>query len=556
MPPHRLENMLDRLDELKTSFSAGDGTRVERLLNRLVERKYTDAATLIRFHETVLFIRAYPQNHAVLLAANRILNGFARFVSRLEVIGEDLSEFEESEVSGIAGTTLSAVFSYGTAKYLAHSRPAAVDIDWDWYEKASSMGRTLPRFFPLLEEDSLVEAIVPYREWFRSAVRRQGLAWLIERFSKLPLSHREKAELYDSLELLVRWDLKNSNATRSRMRLGGRKVYYHTGPLLRRCDVSLEQELNSPPLPVTRLSIDSGKRILDLARDTSAVRYRELHGFTYGDPARILKADAGRGIEIYLIGVLPEHRLPLRAYHGALFFKNGVPVGYFEGLSLFERMEVGFNLYYTFRDGESAWLFARTLRLLNQLLGVTCFSMDPYQIGFQNEEAIESGAFWFYRKLGFRPVQPAQAELVKREEKKLRIRPGYRTPARTLRRLAESSLVYEISGSPHGDWDRFQVRNLGLAVERAMAGKYNGNAVEMRRGASAAVARVLHAKPASRNKNQQKGFENLALVLNIIPYLERWPEADKKAAVRIIQAKYGDRRVTLSEADAETRPYA
>jgi len=28
-----------------------------------------------------------------------------------------------------------------------------------------------------------------------------------------------------------------------------------------------------------------------------------------------------------------------------MIFKNGVPVGYFEGLSLFERMESGFNLY-------------------------------------------------------------------------------------------------------------------------------------------------------------------------------------------------------------------
>ena len=54
--------------------------------------------------------------------------------------------------------------------------------------------------------------------------------------------------------------------------------------------------------------------------------------------------------------------LPLRTYSAAMFFKNGVPSGYVEVLSLFEQAEVGFNLYYTFREGESAWLYARVMR--------------------------------------------------------------------------------------------------------------------------------------------------------------------------------------------------
>jgi hypothetical protein len=540
MPSSTLDSLLDRLEELKARFGAGDGARVLKLLEALARRRFPDAPSLIRFHEVLLFLRAYPQSPAVPRRADEILRRFAGLVDRLRAAGEDLSEFEEPEVSGIAGTTLSAVFSYGAARYLVERHPAAIDIDWEWYEHAGHMGRTLPRFLPLLEEDSLVEAIVPYREWFRSATgRRRGLAWLMERFAQLPLSHREKAELYDSLELLLRWEVKNSRATRSRMRIPVRKIFYHDGPLLRRRDISLEDELESPPLRVERLSKAAGEKILDLARDTSAVRYRELHGFTYGDPAGVMKADAGRGLEIYSMGARPEHRLPLRAYHGAIFFKNGVPVGYFEGLSLFERMEVGFNLYYTFREGESAWGFARILRLWRQLLGVSCFSIDPYQIGFHNEEAIASGAFWFYRKLGFWPVLPAQAALVGKEEDKLRRRPGYRTPARTLRRLAQSPLIFESPGEARGDWDRFQVRNLGMAVQRRMGERFGGDAVRMRRGASASLGRSLGVEPATWREPRRQGFENLALVLNLIPDLARWPEADKKAVVQIIRAKTG-----------------
>jgi hypothetical protein len=123
------------------------------------------------------------------------------------------------------------------------------------------------------------------------------------------------------------------------------------------------------------LKLAEGEKFLDMARETSAARYRELHGFTHGDAGRVLRAELGRGTEAFVMGVPPAQRLPLRAYHAALILKNGVPVAYFEGLSIFERMESGFNLYYTFRDGETAWLYARILHLMRQLLGVTVFSI-------------------------------------------------------------------------------------------------------------------------------------------------------------------------------------
>src|SRR5438876_12444239 len=104
--------------------------------------------------------------------------------------------------------------------------------------------------------------------------------------------------------------------------------------------------------------------------DTSAMRYRELYGFRHPDAARVRYADLGRGTDFYFCGVPTEWRLPLRAYHAGMFFKNGVPAGYVEVLSVFDRAEMGFNLYYTFREGEAAWLGALLLALFHQVLGV------------------------------------------------------------------------------------------------------------------------------------------------------------------------------------------
>src|SRR5213076_2215621 len=135
-------------------------------------------------------------------------------------------------------------------------------------------------------------------------------------------------------------------------------------------------------------------------------------------------------------------------------------VAYFEGLSIFERLESGFNLYYTFREGETAWLFGRVLRLMRQLLGVTVFSIDPYQAGHENEEGIESGAFWFYRKLGFRPVRPELMKLTRSEELRMSSDPRHRTSAATLRKLAAGHMLFALfEDESRNRWDNFEVRN-------------------------------------------------------------------------------------------------
>ncbi len=198
-----------------------------------------------------------------------------------------------------------------------------------------------------------------------------------------------------------------------------------------------------------------------------------------------------------------EHRLPLRAYHAGMFFKNGVPIGYIECLTLFEHMEVGFNLYYTFREGETAWLYARLLRLFHQLLNVACFAVDPYQVGHHNEEAIESGAFWFYRKLGFRPANPQVSRLLRTEESKLQANPAHRTPARTLRRLAAGWMIYEMPGSRNsdsssGDWDQFEARRAAMALRTSPFAP----AIERAKNApeESTYVRALQADPALRRR--------------------------------------------------------
>src|SRR4030095_3225075 len=363
--------------------------------------------------------------------------------------------------------------------------------------------------------------------------------WLIEKFNRLPLTDVAKAELYNSQKLYVQWTPAYSS-TRTGMRLPAKlrsgPIFFHREPLLQRRDVSLVDELPKPPPRLQKLSKSDGQAILNLSRDASTTRYRELYGFTHGDAVRVLKAELGRGVDLFVMGLPPNKRLPLRAYHSAMIFKNQVPIGYFEGLSLCERMESGFNLYYTFREGETAWLYAKTLNVMRHLLGVTAFSLDPYQVGYDNEEGIESGDFWFYRKLGFRPTDRRLLKLAEQEEVNIRSRKGYRTSAPTLRTLARSPLIFELDRRRAGDWDRFQVRRIGFAVQHEMARRFDGDSEKMRTQALQLLLKTIRRRLTDA---ERKIFSDFAVVLLLIPDLAEWSREEKRGLLKIIESKAG-----------------
>jgi hypothetical protein len=540
----RLKKELAALARLSRDRRPGAGARASRLLSRLARTETRDPEGALSLHEAAIFLAAYPHDPRVKSLAERILSRFDTRMRRLEEAGLDLSLFDTLETGGVAGTTVATEFTYDITRWLARHAAGSVAASWDVHESPDRLGATWPRWLPLLEEEALADAGVPYLEWLTAGRGRvRDLDWLLSRFEALPLSEREKAERFDATAVVTSWELGRSSFSRTLLRKPGPRLFFHPGPLLSRRDVDFAGILSGPPLPARHLSRAEGERMLDRARGTTAARYREFYGFTYGDAAQAVAARPGRGVEIFFFGVERPRRLPLRATYSAIVFKNGVAVSYFEGLALFERMEAGFNVYYSFREGESAWIYAQVLRLCRQVAGVTSFSVDPYQIGRKNEEAIASGAFWFYRKLGFRPTDTKISALVAREEDRLARRKGYRTSAATLRRIATCNLLYEIPGSRSGAdgrasvWDRFHIRRVGLAVNRRMARAFAGDADRIRRDSERSVARKLRVNPRRWSDLERRAFSDWALVLDLIPGLSRWSAEDRRAVLSVIRAK-------------------
>jgi hypothetical protein len=435
----------------RAARSPAEAAKLLQLLASLDRGVIRDGELLARFHDALLFCCAYPASREVLRRAESILK---RFKTRVQAL-EDIAPLLDPEVSGIAGTSIDSIFSYDFARWLHDRFPKQLEVDWDDPPDPDRLATAIAPHIPIIAEEASVDNNVPFLDYLGAAGalgRDHGLSWLVTHLTQ---------PLYDSLGIWIRWALRNSPVTRTHMRRRPAKIFFQTKPLLSRRDVSIARELAGPKLPVRRLSRREGEEVLDMARAALAVRYREVYAFTYGDPSTVISADCGRGVEILLVGIVPEKRLPIRAGFAPFILRNGVPIGYADAFGICERMEVSFNIFYAFRDGESAFCFVRLLKLYHQLFGSTTFSLDAYQVGLGNDEAIEAGAYWFYRKLGFRSTDPSVERIAQREEERIVKNQRYRTPASTLRRIAKSRMIY---GAPQ--WERFHIRNIALKMAR------------------------------------------------------------------------------------------
>ncbi|HVO63733.1 MAG TPA: hypothetical protein VMT53_22610, partial [Terriglobales bacterium] len=348
-------SLLRQLEAMKRCFGPGAARQCERVLRKLSGVRYPGVQSLIAAHDNLLFLRAFPQSEMVARLADSLLSALEPQMERLASSEGNAAALDDESVSGMAGTTVANVLTYDLAKQLTARHGSALTANWNVDECYRQMGLTLPSALPLLEDDSYVEADTPYLKWIEAAssASTSELMWLLENLGKLEVSPVERAALYAGLQVEVEWKLRRSPASRTLARGKVSNLYCHEEPLLQRQQVSLDDEMAATPLPVQRLSRREAREVFNLVQDALTVRYRELQGTTYGDDKTVLKADPGRGLQLFLWGLQADWRLPLRAYYAGIALKNGVPINYFEAIGLFEWMEVGFNTFYAYREGET-----------------------------------------------------------------------------------------------------------------------------------------------------------------------------------------------------------
>ena len=366
-------------------------------------------------------------------------------------------------------------------------------------------------------------------------------AYLLARIAALPVDEFWKEWLYESFAPMLRLAAGPGTPTRTRARLPGFPVFFQRTPLSRgRPDVALEA--NRPPVSFRPVSAGTARRLIDAARASMVTRQRDLNVFEYPSVRDVRLADCGDGLFFAVFGAVPERRLLLESVYAFLTIKNGIPVGYVLVSGLFGSSEVAFNVFESFRGAEAGLLYGRVLGVTRALFGADSFTIFPYQLGDDNEEGIESGAWWFYRKMGFLPKAKEALALMRQEEARLKKNPKSRSTPATLRRLAKQNLYFHLGSARNDVIGVANLPSVGLAVTDAVAKRFGPDRERAARETLREAQALLSVPSLTRfSPGERLAFTRWAPLVTLLPGLSRWGDASRSALVDVIRAKGGVR---------------
>jgi hypothetical protein len=527
--------LLRRLDHLRTNFAPGTAREKRSVLDKLRRTSIGRPSDLLKYHDLLSFYRAYPDNKTIMSLVEREFRTFRKRV-------DSLRSRHYLDNTGIIGTTTRYSYSFEMVQLLQawYSRDMAID----WKESPAGLADDLLELIPHLvswhEHDGLEnDAYFDIQEWLRMAGgrNRSDLYSLVSRIQSSELPYLSQRLLFDELELSVRWELGNSDATRTLKRVPCRKHFFQTGDFVRRSP-DLKTRLEEPAAPFQRLSRDRGMHYVRAVNEVLATRNRELYPITLAIPEEVYLARVGRGVEIAIFGSKPVVRLPLESNFGALLTRNGLPVGYGVGAVLFDRVEIAINVFPAFRGAESAYIIEEFFRIFYHRFGSRVLLVRSMQMGHGEEEALLSGAFWFYYKLGFRALNPSVRKLAEIEREKMNRDRRYRCSVKTMQRLANTDVVLCADGGSAADFEELSLTNLGYTVTRYLARTADGDRMKGEREAMKIVGRILGMRNMDRwTDDERMTFARMAPLVASIKDLRTWSPSEKAQMAKIIRAK-------------------
>jgi hypothetical protein len=523
---------LEKLESLREAFGVRAADEKLELLADLEHQSLSRSSDVERLHEMLCFMRAWPDGPKILAAVNRLLRNFdAR---------EDLQRFAgKLGDTGIAGTDIRFRFYFVTARWLADRWPDALQIDWEQFDAKDQLASQLRCFTLFAERAALEQFEYDVQEWIEQ-MRGDGetdAVFLINRYAALQASDSLRESLFDALD--PAFHLSPSETTPSRTREYQRpEVIQYQKRRLNRKGIDLRQAANMR-LRIENVSGRAATRFVDLAKGAMVSRQRDLDAIAYANADDIVRVHCRQGMQIVLLGMLPESRYLLESEYAYLMLRNGAVVGYGTGTGLFGTCQIAFNLFPTYRGVATTELYGCVLAVFRQLFNADTFSVDSYQIGADNEEAIESGAWWFYARMGFRPRDSGALKLARNELKKGQKR-GYRTGRGTLRRLAQHALFLSLGKNRTDVLGTICTDTVSLGVMEYLSRRFGSRREAGEKQCAQDLASALGVDSVeSWSADEQLMWHRLSPVVAAMGGVGNWPKADRDALIAVIRAKGG-----------------
>jgi hypothetical protein len=437
----------------------------------------------------------------------------------------------------ISGTELTGSFSYAIVKWLVDEFGDNVELD-----SSEAEPETVKLFFrqllPAVEYQNISDRELNLLQRIKLLKRDNkisSLQWLVNLLDESNLPDQTKEFLFNELHIYIKWRLEHKLFSSSFIHYPTKKIVFHK-QLNKFADANkiLKIKLSLP----YKLSTKQKRELISIARATLVFLYRETDPFSYADLHEVSLFELEDGISIALYSMDKEHRFSIESYIGYLALKNGMPVAYGGGWIFGERCQFGINVLEPFRNGESGVIFSQLLRVYHQHFGVKRFVVKPYQFGKDNKEALQSGAFWFYYKYGFRPEDRQLKSLAEQEWKKKKANKEYRSSADILKRFTASDLFLNLSSNPVPLFDASVVSSV---ITEFINEKYKGDRETALKECSKETLEILFLKDLSGwNHYEKKAWQQWSLLTQAALSVYRWDAESKKQLQNIIKAKAGN----------------
>lgn len=458
-----MDSRLERLHALRGTFGPASGQERLALMRALARATWRNAAGLSAWHDELLFVAAFPDSLATREAAWKALGNVPRQVAALTP-----RERAKLADTGIAGSVTAHTFMFGAVRWLAR-HGESIAFGFPRVRDAERLDLLLRLVVSPGEQDRFESGALTTLDWMREAAAgRDPATWLL---AQAPAAGDPDdiawRTLYDDAEVPLRWSLAHSKHATSSDHLPVR-------PRLRRAFRALPKDPVAhvmTPLPgIRRARGAEAARWHDAALAALLARAREVFPTIYANPHEIHLAPLGEGATLCVLGAAPGDRSALEANYGYVMFSNGVPIGYGGATPFGAQANTGANIFESFRRSEAPFLFLQSLRAFRTMFGVTRFVVNPFQFGAGNEEAIASGAYWFYDRLGFRPAGKPLAALADRERATIARDRTHRSSITTLRALAGGDMVLTLpDATGSGPMSEQLLVDAGRLATRALA---------------------------------------------------------------------------------------
>ncbi|MDZ4667826.1 MAG: hypothetical protein SGJ00_08070 [bacterium] len=397
-----------------------------------------------QIHDALLFLLAYPANEQGFQLANSCMQLLVQTVTKIVKNKPDV--FYNS---GITGSHVCAQFGLILNKILLDEKLETHELNGVDGDNSDLMGK-LAYTLDDVEQELMPNETNTFNKWKKRYLPnikdpRTLLDYYVNATLKTTGSIAYQESLFAQFQLFTRFSLDPNLLGLSLGRAPIKSPYFHNNGIQKKS--SLEEVFAlGKPIKIT-LNDKAKAHLVKVARGSMASLLRETDTFTYANENETELYNMGEGIQIALYYMIPEQKFSLQSYIGYLLFKNGLPMAY-GGCWLFAHQAAfGVNVLPPYRGGESAKVVAQLLRVYHYRFNISQFTVDPYQIGKGNSDGIQSGAFWFYYKLGFRPMQNELAELARTENEKMLTDRSYRSSSKILLKLANSDIYWQTAGN-------------------------------------------------------------------------------------------------------------